>query len=277
PSLMRGDDVVLGQLRQLTRRAYAGGSRWDRRLYLYVTATDLFGYDEEFGDSTGRRFKERDHRRVFGFQHEPGRTETERANGALRPTVWLGDPDAPELLARAARSSSSFPVAFEAHRTRVEDSDGETSEHWLVDGGILDNQPFNPVLDRIAVLPADCPVRRVVMYVVPYVTEVDQDSPPPKEATARPAEAARAGARHDRVGAAGVGGAKPRSRRRSRRPSSSGGAGDERVRELPKDATRRGGRDLPDVDGEELPLGLGRDRAGSCRGSRDVAGRRTSA
>ena len=191
PSLMKGDDVVLAQLRRLISGAFRSSQRWDRHLYVYVTATDLFGYPEDFEDSTGRRFRERDHRRVFGFQHEPGRAEPARANDALRSTVLLADPDAPELLARAARSSSSFPVAFEAHLAEVEDADGKTREHWLVDGGILDNQPFNPVLDRIAVLPADCPVRRVVMYVVPYVTELDESSAPlPEKATARDTYAA---------------------------------------------------------------------------------------
>ncbi|MDQ2981730.1 MAG: DUF3376 domain-containing protein, partial [Actinomycetota bacterium] len=45
---------------------------------------------------------------------------------------------------------------------------------------------FNPVLDRIAVLPAACRVKRVVMYVVPYVTEVNWRSEPlPRDVTAR--------------------------------------------------------------------------------------------
>lgn len=187
PSLMKGDDVVLVKLRQLIKQVYGDSTeQWDGKLYLYVTATDLFGYSRDFEDSTGRQFRERDHRRIFGFQHEGGQKTPDAAKGALRTTVWLGDPDARELLARAARSSSSFPVAFEAHRAQVVDNDGQAHEHWLVDGGILDNQPFNPVLDRIAVLPANRPVKRVVMYVVPYVTEVDWKSEAlPPEATAR--------------------------------------------------------------------------------------------
>jgi predicted acylesterase/phospholipase RssA len=187
PSLMKGDQVVLTQLRQLMRTVYGESTaRWHRDLYVFITATDLFGYSRDFEDSTGRQFRERDHRRVFGFQHEATRKPPDPAEKALRTTIWLGDADAPELLARAARSSSSFPVAFEAHSAQVVDADDKAHAHWLVDGGILDNQPFNPVLDRIAVLPAGCPVKRVVMYVVPYVTEVGGGSEPtPTEATAR--------------------------------------------------------------------------------------------
>jgi hypothetical protein len=71
-------------------------------------------------------------------------------------------------------------VAFEAHRLDIVDSDEIARRHWLVDGGILDNQPFNPVLDRIRVLSAKKPVKRVVMYVVPYATAVgstERDAP----------------------------------------------------------------------------------------------------
>lgn len=186
PSLMKGDDVVLTELRHLLRETYGDGdTHIDRNLYVYVAATDLFGFQREFADSTGRSFSELEHRRVFGFVHEKGRPKPAATRGALDTTIWLGASDAAELLARAGRSSSSFPVAFEPHRAKVVDSDGRR-EHWLVDGGILDNQPFNPVLDRIAVLPAECTVKRVVMYVVPYVTEVhDKADPLPKDATAR--------------------------------------------------------------------------------------------
>ena len=76
--------------------------------------------------------------------------------------------DAPRLLAEAARSSSSFPFAFEPHGLAVADG---TGWRWLIDGGVLDNQPFIPVLNRIATIPADeLPVRRVLGFVVPYVT-----------------------------------------------------------------------------------------------------------
>ena len=109
--------------------------------------------------------------------------------GVMRPVVDFRDQDAAALLAGAARSTSSFPVAFEPHRLRLpprpvepEPASGEENAplttpgsaewHWLIDGGVLDNQPFNPVLDRIAVLPPEGkPTKRVVSYVVPYVNE----------------------------------------------------------------------------------------------------------
>jgi hypothetical protein len=55
----------------------------------------------------------------------------------------------------------------------------------FVDGGILDNQPFIPVLNQMAILPAKRPVKRVLMYVVPYVTEVGApETPSPESAPA---------------------------------------------------------------------------------------------
>ena len=94
-----------------------------------------------FEDSTGRRFSERDPRRVFHFTADQSGT-VPITEGAVRTPVWLGDSTSPSLLAHAGRSSSSFPVAFEAHRVSWVD-DGSVSVRSLVDGGILDNQPFN--------------------------------------------------------------------------------------------------------------------------------------
>jgi hypothetical protein len=69
--------------------------------------------------------------------------------------------------------------------------EGEAAKRWLIDGGILDNQPFNPVLNRIATIPGgDLPIRRVLGYIVPYVTEVrptppgDDDGQPTAKQTA---------------------------------------------------------------------------------------------
>lgn len=176
PSLMKGEEVVLPALEKELNNLWSGNVTSQNWLYLYVTATDLFGYDTAFHDSEGRTFAERDHRRVFTFQHEAATAPipvSGELTGTMRRVVWFNNDDARELLVRAARGSSSFPVAFEAHGLKIED-DEVVVDRWLVDGGILDNQPFNPVLDRISVLPGDRPVKRSVMYVVPYVTEVGE-------------------------------------------------------------------------------------------------------
>jgi predicted acylesterase/phospholipase RssA len=179
PSLMLGDDVVLTQLRETVSSILSGPSEpQDQSVFVYVTATDLLGRWLPFVDTTGRSFRERDHRRVLHFEHR--HDDTEVAKPATPPKelsmpqkVRFKDGDAPELLARSGRATASFPIAFEPHELAFagEKPTDKPDHRWLIDGGLLDNQPFNPVLDRISVLPAAVPVRRVVAYVVPYVDE----------------------------------------------------------------------------------------------------------
>jgi len=179
PSLLRGDDFVLPQLVDRFKEILEGVENGpeDQPVYLYVTGTDFYGVEKTFSDSTERRFSELDHRRIFSFQHDPESRGRSRVPAAAQkpktgemPTVGsFSDGDAAALLASAARASSSFPFAFEAHPVTFADGSGL---RWLIDGGVLDNQPFVPVLNRIATMPAKTtPVRRVLAFVVPYVTE----------------------------------------------------------------------------------------------------------
>ena len=121
PSLMQGDAILLAEMQRLIDNLYTS-VRPELRypLYLYVTATDLFGYERVYYDSTGRAFEESDSRRRLAFWSRAATTVTEGGDqpprGVMRRVVSFGDPDAPELLAAAARSTSSFPVAFEPHR-----------------------------------------------------------------------------------------------------------------------------------------------------------------
>jgi predicted acylesterase/phospholipase RssA len=192
PSLMKGDDVVLAQLRRTIGEILAGWSARARPgsdVFLYVTATDLLGRWLNFHDSTGRMFRERDHRRVLSFQYQQpspappapaaaaaAATEEETSEFSMPLTLDFADERAPELLARSGRATASFPIAFEPHSLPFagERPTDKPDKRWLVDGGLLDNQPFNPVLDRIAMLPSSIPVRRVLAYVVPYVNEPEQ-------------------------------------------------------------------------------------------------------
>lgn len=209
-SLMKGDDVILVELQRLLEDLVEADPPPLRDpLYLYVTATDLFGRPRQYHDTTGRKFDEFDSRRRLTFQSEHGgRVGPDYEwpyEGVMRPTVDFGDNDAVQLMAAAARSSSSFPVAFEAHRLwfveepplrghrrRFRDRNvNQPRPHWMIDGGVLDNQPFNPVLDRIAAIETPPLARRIVAYIVPYVNEPGTlDQPAPDYATARQTQAA---------------------------------------------------------------------------------------
>jgi predicted acylesterase/phospholipase RssA len=213
PSLMKGDEVVLKKLNSVLGGLLEGADGKDCKqphLYLYVTATDLYGYVCQFRDSTDRAFDEFDYRRTFQFKYaRPAKDPWEKdvpvvvaqdLLNVMRAVVDFRDPDAVDLLAQAARSTSSFPVAFEPHRLKFPAVGGEATPgsgeadtaagpaasewHWMIDGGVLDNQPFNPVLNQIAVLPpGDLPVKRVVAYVVPYVNERGSLDPSAPEKT----------------------------------------------------------------------------------------------
>ncbi|HJX43333.1 MAG TPA: DUF3376 domain-containing protein [Geodermatophilus sp.] len=173
----------------------SGGHGRPGPMTLFVTATALGPAHRDYRDSFDRHFDVADHRHLYCFR----RTEDERVGyspGDGPPgTWWHGgspggagrtgplvddfdpvDADAANALATAARASASFPLAFEpvregpdlARRRVLPSSTVESAgRRWLVDGGVLDNAPFQPVLDAISRRPATEPVRRMLVYVVP--------------------------------------------------------------------------------------------------------------
>ncbi len=81
-----------------------------------------------------------------------------------------------ETLARTARSSASFPGAFDPvfesenmRHLRTQAGAEGPPRAYLVDGGVLDNAPFGPLLDRLRVTPVDAPYDRMLIYVKPSV------------------------------------------------------------------------------------------------------------
>lgn len=133
---------------------------------LYITTTLLNGETSRFTDSFGTQVQDVDRRGVFTF------TEQNLTNGT-----------APSALALAARSSASFPAAFEPSFIPFTEGTAKTGDvparppmasftnftrpHWVADGGLLNNQPIDVVLQRIFDRPAQRPVRRVLLFVVP--------------------------------------------------------------------------------------------------------------
>lgn len=174
PSLLYGDERMFAALaEQIPKLAtgpfppaeFPGGGR-NPSTTLYVTTTLLTGEASRFTDSFGTLVQDVDRRGLFTF------TETD-----------LARPGTNRALALAARSSASFPIAFEpsflpfnqgtpAHgkvpaRPPMAPFANITRPHWAADGGLLDNRPIAVLLKRIFDRPARRPVRRVLLFVVP--------------------------------------------------------------------------------------------------------------
>lgn len=189
PSLLYGDERMFAALATQIPRletgpfppsAFPGGAR-NPSTTLYVTTTLLAGENSRFTDSFGTLVQDVDRRGVFTF------TEAE-----------LARPDNVGAVALAARSSASFPIAFEPSflpfeagtparakvpaRPPMAPFTNITRPHWAADGGLLNNRPIGVLLKRIFDRPARRSVRRVLLFVVPssgpapdLVTEVPPD------------------------------------------------------------------------------------------------------
>ena len=133
---------------------------------VYITTTLLTGEESRFTDSYGTLVQDVDRLGLFTF------TEEDLANPGTMPALAL-----------AARSSASFPVAFEASfvpftvgtpkkgrvpaRPAMGNFTNITRPHWVADGGLLDNRPIDVLLGHIFDRPARRQVRRVLLFVVP--------------------------------------------------------------------------------------------------------------
>jgi patatin-related protein len=161
-------------------------------LELYVTATDHYGYPRRLPLEDPPIVAERQHRHVLAFRYrsDHGGDFGPRENGALT---------------LAARATSSLPAGFQPVHVGTFPSvlpDGATTDEeiqrffrayeladaqpgWahLVDGGVLDNKPFGPVLAAIKQRPAASEVDRYLVFLEP--------DPKPVEAPGEEPEAPR--------------------------------------------------------------------------------------
>ncbi|TCO35728.1 patatin-related protein [Kribbella steppae] len=153
--------------------AEAGESSAGEAVTLFVTASGLGVQQFEATDAAGQCFVVPDHRYLFRFTSE----QTATYDGLNRKFSVLPKNELTntKLLALAARASASFPAAFAPvqETPRLADSPPRLQPTtaapgaWLVDGGVLDNAPFGPVLDVVARRPVAGRASRYVLYVVP--------------------------------------------------------------------------------------------------------------
>lgn len=167
-SLLQGDEYFLPEiqaaLQSLVRRPQARSAH-EQPLELRLTTTLLTGHQGRHLDDLGTRLHDVDYRAQFIFQHLD-----DRASFTQRPH-WL------DALARAARSTASFPFAFEPSQVSGDIADAylrtahgdkvKAGDRHVIDGGILDNKPFQGALQGIFGMPRLGPTRRVLAYVNP--------------------------------------------------------------------------------------------------------------
>ena len=152
-----------------------------RAVVLFTTATSLHGKPTTYADATRTKFGQLEYRLVCEFRR-----------GVTGLDAFAG-PEATKQLARAARASASFPAAFAPAFFSADGAGADAGplnegpdmdevaqlggqSRWVIDGGVLDNEPFGPVLDEISRRPIDADVDRVVAYVVPEGGLVQADS-----------------------------------------------------------------------------------------------------
>lgn len=153
-------------------------------LDLFVPVTDFHGYDREIPLEDPRFVRDRTHRHVLWFHHDPALPSqfSRRFNHGL---------------AFAARATSSFPgafppLSFETYTAAFNGSHNGSGEapnlpellddlfplyalsppaaaerSYFVDGGVLDNFPFRSTIEAIATKPAWTEVDRRLLFVEP--------------------------------------------------------------------------------------------------------------
>lgn len=196
PSLLQGDEYflpeVVAALSRLVGETAAGPAH---PIELTMTTTVLDGNLRQFVDSHEVDIVEVDHHGRFEFRHpapqKPTDSEKDRARSAQR-ALQIGDAeqtkdDIIHRLGLAARSSASFPAAFEASfipSRSDEDGDplvvppdrrdmtgpidfGRQGSRYVADGGILMNRPLAPVVEAIFRMKSESAVRRILLLVVP--------------------------------------------------------------------------------------------------------------
>lgn len=169
--------------------------RPDESLDLFVTTTDVHGYETVIPTGAGGiSHHDMSYRQLLRFhydQEQPG------------PGPSGGDFSDVPALAFTARATASFPGAFPpvslasflqatdpaADQATVQATSGRIADHfvygldfgptpkdeWFMDGGVLDNGPWDHVIEAIAAKRADGPTGREIIYLEP-----DPGAPPPQ-------------------------------------------------------------------------------------------------
>jgi len=156
---------------------------------LFLTATSIDGPPKKAQDGVGQQFEINDHRRLYRFENQPHGWRYERYEHCEEST-WAFRQESSddfsfgnnEALSLAGRATASFPGAFspvnEQKMLQHRHPRGDYTASCVMDGGVLNNAPFEPVLDEIAKRRVhEMPVERVLVYIVPSAGQSDRRMP----------------------------------------------------------------------------------------------------
>jgi patatin-related protein len=199
PSPLRGElmsTLLLKAIGDIDDSATAGTTLLPPHgsLELYVTLTDLHGFEVLVPTGAGGASqRDRQHAQVLRFV---------AAHGDTGDFGAAATPD----LAFAARATSSFPGAFAPIRADTfaeecgvppfrdtlsarfvhpyDEAEAKAADAWFVDGGVLDNAPFDLVVAAISRKRAETEVLRRLIYIEPdpgrpLTPPAPPDAPPP--------------------------------------------------------------------------------------------------
>jgi len=165
---------------------------------LFITGTDLHGRIYTYIDQIGSIIDDKDHRTVFHLKYRPGNDPSDPRKRVGVTTKFLEknkEEKNPEnlietqatTLASIARITASFPGAFPPYSidkienkkvvkevkdalsyfADIKQSEVKDGNRMYVDGGTLNNKPFEPVLKSIFYRMPDSFVERKLFYVEP--------------------------------------------------------------------------------------------------------------
>jgi patatin-related protein len=162
-SLLSGE-YFFAQILRSVESFLAHGVRFEHRLDVFLSATVLGGVCVRIADDP---FAPDEARRSDALLHL-------RHHGLDSVTSDFVGVQAARTLATAARTTASYPFAFEPMCFSVESLPGVLelpadvdSDVFLLDGGVIDNIPVARALSGIPSVPAETPSDRWVMYLQP--------------------------------------------------------------------------------------------------------------
>ncbi|MEX2587597.1 MAG: patatin-like protein [Actinomycetota bacterium] len=173
PSLLKGDSYFLPKLQEAFAEVIRGKSQVRDTAHtpidLTITTSLMDGWVRNFVDDFGTNLQQAEHRGRFHF-----------VRGAQAGHDPFAAAEIVDHLALAARSTASFPLAFEASFVPVAPGEAPADRdsfpdhlvnfdrsRFVLDGGVLMNMPMEPALRAIFNQPAGNEVRRVLTYINP--------------------------------------------------------------------------------------------------------------